>query len=252
MTTYPSNLTDSQWQYIAKFLDVQRRRKHSLREVMNAILYLIKSGCQWRMLPRDFPCWKLVYYYFSVWSRSGLFEVMQEALVEKARTASGRKEQPTTGIIDSQSVKSTLVSAESKGFDAGKRVMGIKRHVVTDTLGLVLTIVVHSAALQDRDGARVVIEKLKQCWQGVTLLFADGGYRGRLIDWARQLFSISLQIIRRDRLPAFKVLPKRWIVERTFAWIDANRRSAKNYEHLTLTSTAIVHLAAIRTMINRF
>jgi putative transposase len=252
MKTYPSNLTDNQWQYIAKFLDVQRRRKHALREVVNAILYLIKSGCQWRMLPVDFPRWKLVYYYFSVWNKSGLFDLMQEALVEKTRKTSGRNLRPTVGIIDSQSVKSTLVSTESKGFDAGKQIMGIKRHIVTDTLGLILTVIVHSASIQDRDGAKVVIEKLNQYWQSVTLLFADGGYRGKLIDWVKALYSISLHIIKRDKLHTFKVLPKRWIVERTFAWIDANRRSAKNYERLTQTSQAIVQLAAIRTMINRF
>ncbi|WP_462266557.1 IS5 family transposase [Mucilaginibacter sp.] len=252
MTTYPGNLTDSQWQYIAKFLDVQRRRKHALREVMNAILYLIKSGCQWRMLPSDFPNWKIVYYYFSVWNKNGLFGLMQEALVEKTRKQSGRKEQPTTGIMDAQSVKASLVSSQERGFDAGKRVMGIKRHIVTDTLGLVLAVVIHSASVQDRDGARLVMEKLKQYWQSIRLLFADGGYRGKLVDWAKQHFTISLQIIRRDKLHTFKILPKRWIIERTFAWIDANRRSAKNYERLTLTSQAVVQLAAIRIMINRF
>lgn len=161
MTTYPSNLTDSQWQYISKFLDTQRRRKHALREVFNAIFYLIKSGCQWRLLPNDFPNWKVVYYYFSVWNRTGLFEIIQEALVEKVRKANGKKERPTAGIIDAQSVKSSLVSSQQRGFDAGKRVMGIKRHIVTDTLGLVLTVVIHSAALQDRDGAKAVITKLK-------------------------------------------------------------------------------------------
>lgn len=117
MTVYPSNLSSSHWQYISKFLDVQRHRKHDLREVMNAILYIVKSGCQWRMLPSDFPKWQLVYYYFALWRRSGLFELMQEALMEKARVAGGKKERPTAGIIDSQSVKPLLVSAQNKGFD---------------------------------------------------------------------------------------------------------------------------------------
>jgi putative transposase len=252
MTCYPSNLSSSQWQYIAKFLDIQKRRKHDLREVVNAILYLVKSGCQWRMLPRDFPKWQLVYYYFALWKRSGLFDVMQEALVEKTREANGKAQPPSVGIIDAQSVRSSLVSSQERGFDAGKRVMGIKRHIVTDTLGLVLMVVIHSAALQDRDGARLVMQKLREYWQSIRILFADGGYRGKLIEWAKQFYNFTLLIIKRDKLPTFKVLPKRWIVGRTFAWIDANRRTAKNYERLTLTSQAIVQLAAIRTMINRF
>lgn len=252
MTCYPSNLSSSQWQYIAKYLDVQKRRKHDLREIINAVFYLIKSGCQWRMLPSDFPKWQLVYYYFALWKRSGLFEVMMESLVEKTRKLSGKHERPSTGIIDAQSVKSSLGSSEQRGFDAGKRVMGIKRHIVTDTLGLVLMVVIHSASVQDRDGAKIVIEKLKQCWQSIQVIFADGGYRGKLVQWAEQLHHLSLLIIKRDKLHTFKVLPKRWIVERTFAWIDANRRSAKNYERLTQTSQAIVQLAAIKTMLNRF
>lgn len=144
------------------------------------------------------------------------------------------------------------MSNQERGLVAGKRVMGRPgRHIVTDTLGLVLLVVIHSASVQDRDGARLVIQRLKQYWQSIQLLFADGGYRGRLIAWAKQLCNINLQIIKRDKLHAFKVLIKRWIVEHTFAWIDANRRSAKNYERLTQTSTAIIHLAAIRTTITR-
>ena len=138
MTNYPSNLSDSQWQYISNFLDTKRKRKHELREVFNGILYLLKTGCQWRMLPRDFPDWHIVYYYLSSWKKSGLISVLQEALVEKTRQQNGRKDQPTAGIIDAQSVKSTLVSSESKGFDEGKKIKGIKRYIIVDTLGLVL------------------------------------------------------------------------------------------------------------------
>lgn len=252
MTSYPSNLSSSQWQYMAKYLDVQRHRRYDLREVVNAILYLIKSGCQWRMLPSDFPKWQLVYYYFALWKRSGIFDVIMEALVEKTRRENGRAERPSVGIIDAQSVKSSLVSSQQRGFDAGKRIMGIKRHIVTDTLGLVLMVVIHSASVQDRDGAKAVMEKLKQCWKSIRILFADGGYRGKLVEWAKQLHGLSLLIIKRDKLHTFKVPPKRWIVERTFAWIDANRRSAKNYERLTETSQAVVQLAAIRIMLKRF
>lgn len=174
MTTYPSNLSDSQWQFISNFLDKKRNRRYELREVLNGILYLVKTGCQWRMLPGDFPAWPIVYYYFSSWKKKGVIEVLQEALVEKTRLKSNRKEQPTAGIIDAQSVKSTLVGSESKGFDAGKKIKGIKRHIIVDTLGLVLAVVIQSVSVQDRDGAREVINKLIENWRGITKLFADG------------------------------------------------------------------------------
>lgn len=216
------------------------------------MLYLLKTGCQWRMLPGDFPDWRIVYYYFSSWKKNGVIEVLQEALVEKTRRKSGRKGQPTAGIIDAQSVKSTLVSSESKGFDAGKKVKGIKRHIIVDTLGLVLAVVVQGASLQDRDGALEVINKMAESWRDITRIFADGGYRGKLIGLVRTNFKIEMEIIKRNELHTFKILPKRWIVERTFSWIDTNRRNSKNYERLNDTSVAMVHLSSIRIMLNRF
>jgi len=252
MTNYPSNLSDSQWQYISNFLDTKRNRKYELREVFNGILYLLKTGCQWRMLPGDFPDWHMVYYYFSSWKRAGIIEVLQDALVEKTRLESGRKEQPTAGIIDAQSVKSTLVSSESKGFDAGKKVKGIKRHIIVDTLGLVLAVVIQSASVQDRDGAIEVIDKMVESWRNVIKIFADSGYRGRLIGLVKTKFQMEIEIIKRNELHTFKILPKRWVVERTFSWIDANRRNSKNYERLNDTGVAMIHLSAIRIMLNRF
>ncbi len=252
MTNYPSNLTGSQWQYISNFLDTDRNRKYELREVFNGILYLLKTGCQWRMLPGDFPDWRIVYYYFSSWKKNGVVEVLQEALVEKTRRESGRKGQPSVGIIDAQSVKSTLVSSESKGFDAGKKVKGIKRHIIVDTLGLVLAVVVQGASLQDRDGAMEVINKMAESWRNITKIFADGGYRGKLIELIKTKFKIEMEIIKRNELHTFKILPKRWIVERTFSWMDANRRNSKNYERLNDTSVAMVHLSSIKIMLNRF
>lgn len=223
-----------------------------MREVFNGILYLLKTGCQWRMLPNDFPDWRIVYYYFSIWKQSGVIEVLQEALVEKTRLKSGRKAWPTAGIIDAQSVKSTLVSSESKGFDAGKKVKGIKRHIITDTLGLVLAVVIQSASVQDRDGAIEVIGKMKKNWRTIVKIFADGGYRGKLIASVKDRFQLEMEIIKRNELHKFKVLPKRWIVERTFSWIDANRRNSKNYERLNNTAITMVHLSSIKTMLNRF
>lgn len=252
MTSYPTNVSNSQWQVISKYLDVQRSRKYNLREVINAILYLVKTGCQWRMLPENFPGWKIVYYYFSTWKKAALIEQIHEALVEKIRKDNGRNEEPSIGIIDAQSVKNTLVSSEDKGFDAGKKIKGIKRHIIVDTMGLILAVVIQSASIQDRDGALSVIGKLFENWKKVIKIFADGGYAGKLIGKVKDIFKIELEIIKRDELHTFKILPKRWIVERTFSWIDTNRRNSKNYERLNQSSVAMVHLSAIRIMLNRF
>jgi len=252
MTNYPTSISDSGWQIISKYLDTERNRKYELREIVNAILYVVKTGCQWRMLPGDFAPWKTVYYYFSVWKKGEVFEIIHEALVEKIRVMKGRKEEPTAGIIDAQSVKNTLVSSEDKGFDAGKKIKGIKRHIIVDTLGLVLAVVIQSASVQDRDGAVDVVSKLCESWKRVVKIFADGGYRGQLINTIKTKFKIELEIIKRNELHTFKILPKRWIVERTFAWIDTNRRNSKNYERLNNTSVAMVHLSAIRIMLKHF
>ena len=252
MTSYPTNVSNSQWQIISKFLDTDRSRKYDLREVVNAILYLVKTGCQWRMLPGDFPKWTIVYYYFSVWKKNETLEQIHESLVEKIRKKHGKNEEPSVGIIDAQSVKSTLVSSQDKGFDAGKKVKGIKRHIIVDTVGLILAVVIQSASVQDRDGAISVIDKLMEDWKKIIKIFADSGYRGELIGVVKNRFKIELEIIKRNELHTFKVLPKRWIVERTFSWIDTNRRNSKNYERLNNTSVAMVHLSAIRIMLNRF
>ena len=252
MTSYPTNVSNSQWQFISKFLDVKRNRKYSLREILNAILYVVKTGCQWRMLPSDFPGWKLVYYYFSTWKRASVIEQIHEALVEKVRKKHGKQEEPSVGIIDAQSVKNTLVSSEDRGFDAGKRIKGIKRHIIVDTLGLILAVVIQSASVQDRVGGLDVVQKLVESWRKVIKIFADAGYSGTLADKIKGRFKIVFEIIKRDELHKFKVLPKRWIVERTFAWIDTNRRNAKYYERLNDTGVTMVHLSAIRIMLNRF
>ncbi len=252
MTNYPTDLSNSQWEVISKYLDTQRSRKYELRDIMDAILYLVKTGCQWRMLPNDFPSWRIVYYYFSTWKKDLTIDYIHEMLVEKTRKEKGRNEEPTVGIIDAQSVKNTLVSSESKGFDAGKKVKGIKRHIIVDSLGLILTVVIQSACVQDRDGAIEVVEKLVECWKKVIKIFADSGYRGKLIEKVKQRFAITVEIIKRTEEHMFKVLPKRWIVERTFAWLETNRRNAKYYERLNDTGVAMVQLSAIRIMIKRF
>ena len=252
MTTYPSNLSDGQWAMISNFFDIKRKRKYDLREIVNAIMYLVKTGCQWRMLHGDFPSWKMVYYYFSVWKKNSTWEAIHEVLVMKIRKRSGKHEEPSVGIIDAQSVKNTLVSSEDKGFDAGKRIKGIKRHIITDTLGMILAVAIQSASVQDRSGATEVIKQMKLNWIKVIMIFADGGYTGKLIERVKMLFGVDIKIVKRNEQNKFKVLPKRWIVERTFSWIDTNRRNSKNYERLNQTSVAMVHLSAIRIMLNRF
>jgi len=194
MTNYPTNVSDSQWQIISKFLDVERSRKYDLRDIVNAILYLVKTGCQWRMLPQDFPGWKIVYYYFSTRKKSSLIEVIHESLVEQTRKVNEKNEEPAVGIIDAQSVKNTLVSSEDKGFAAGKKVKGIKRHIIVDTLGLILAVVIQSASVQDRDGAISVIDKLTENWKKIIKIFADSGYRGELLATVKNRFKIELEI----------------------------------------------------------
>ena len=182
MTTYPTDLSDSQWQFMQQYLKDTRKRKHGYREILNAILYLVKTGCQWRMLPHDFAKWQTVYFYYSRWKRNGTWEQIQQELVEHLREKAGRHAVPTVGIIDAQSVKTTLVAGEARGFDAGKKVKGRKRHIVVDTMGLILAVAVQSASVQDRDGALEVLEALKNTWHRIRKVFADGGYRGQLLE----------------------------------------------------------------------
>jgi putative transposase len=251
MTAYSTNISNSQWQVISKFLDSKRIRKYDLREIINGILYLVKTGCQWRLLPADFPKWQTTFYYFNTWKKKGIWKQMHDELVLFSRKKAGRKASPSAGIIDSQSVKTTLVSCQSKGYDAGKKIKGIKRHILVDTMGLVLAVIIHSASIQDRGGATSAIASLKQQWKNIKVIFADGGYTGQLIKDIKQQFKITLQIIKRNELHAFKILPKRWIVERTFAWIDVNRRNSKYYERLDDTGTAMVYISSMRVMLNR-
>ena len=248
---YTTNLSNSQWQVISKFLDLRRSRKYDLREIVNAILYLVKTGCQWRMLPKNLPKWGMTYYYFRTWKKKGIIEKIHNAIVKRLRKDAGRKWQPTAAIIDAQSTKATLVSGESRGYDAGKKIKGVKRHIIVDTMGFILVAVIQSASVQDRDGAKEVIEKLGENWKKVIKMFGDGGYRGKLIEWAKEKMGIDLEIIKRNELSKFKILPKRWVVVRTLSWLDTNRRNSKFYERLDETGVAMIHLSAIRIMLNR-
>jgi putative transposase len=250
MKKYSTDLTDLQWQFIEKIQKDKRVRKHSLRNIWDAIFYITKSGCQWRMLPGDYPPWQTVYYYFRKWKREGLIEEVHDMLVKKSRHSAGKEEMPSVGIIDSQTVKTTSVAGEARGYDAGKKTKGRKRHIIVDTLGLLLSVVVHSADIQDRDGAKLVMDSIRYKYNNIVKIFADGGYAGGLIDYVQKTFRWVLEIVKRDA-PGFKVLPKRWIVERTISWINNFRRNSKDYEYLTETSVAMVQLTMIRIMLNR-
>ena len=250
MKIYPTDLTDSQWSKIEIFF-TKRKRRHSLRKILNALLYITKSGIQWRLLPKEYPKWELVYYYFRRWTSEGLIEEIHEVLRSYCRKQAGRKENPSLGLIDSQSVKTSCITME-KGYDAGKRVTGRKRHIITDTMGFILAIVIHNANLQDRDGAKLVLKELQYKYPLLKKILADGGYRGALIEWTLSMFGWTLEIVSKVAgVSSFQVIPKRWIVERTFGWLNFNRRLSKDFEVINENSVAFVQLAMIRIMLNR-
>lgn len=252
MKHYSTNLSDNQWMLLNGILNDNRRRKHSLRDIFNAIFYLLKTGCQWRMLPGCFPKWELVYYYFTKWKNYGIIEQINELIRNKIRIKAGRYESPSLACIDSQSIKTTRLGGEYRGFDGGKMIKGRKRHIITDTMGLLLAVVVHAANVHDSKGASDVIALLKGRFERLVKIVADGGYRGELIEKTKTRFGWILEIVlRSDHSSKFTVIPQRWVVERTFAWFESYRRLSKDFEFLTNTSEAMIQLAMIKLMLNR-
>ena len=259
---YPtSSITDAQWAVLAPLLPPPgntagrggRPEKHPRRLVLDAIFYLVRGGIAWAALPRDFPPHQTVYGLFGRWARQGMWQQIHDALRDLVRVHEGRDPLPTAAIIDSQSVRGAdTVPGTTRGYDAGKKVNGRKRHIAVDTGGLLLAVVVTIAGIQDRDAAHRLLTELRGRFSTVRLVWADGGYAGRLVIWARKVLTLTIEVVKRtDDAKGFAVLPRRWVVERTFAWISKFRRCVRDYETLPAHHEAMVHISMIMTMSRR-
>ena len=253
---YASDLNDAQWAIIAPLLKRTgsgRPMQLELRAVVNAIFYVLRTGCAWAYLPKEYPNYNSVYYHYHKWCWEDTWEHINTALREQFRQQTKRKAQPSAAIIDSQSVKTTQVGGE-RGFDGGKKVNGRKRHILVDTLGNILQAIVHAANIQDREGAKLLLEAMPApLWTRLKRIWADAGYTGDLAQWITANFpKVVLEIVNRpEGTKGFVLLPRRWVVERTFAWLGLYRRLSKDYEKLVENSVGMIYLASIHRLLTR-
>lgn len=253
---YPSDTSDAQWAVIDPLLPDPawltgvggRPETHCRRTIVDAIFYVADNGIKWRALPADFPPWSTVYNYFATWEAAGITQDVLDGLRARVRQREGRTAAPSAGSIDSQSVRAAeTVPATSRGYDTGKKVNGRKRHIAVDTLGLLLYVLVTPACVQDRDAARPMLAHLAGSLRRLRLLWADGGYAGKLVSWASGHLHLTVQITKRPQdATGFVVIPRRWVVERTLAWITRHRRCARDYERLPQHHEAMVRWSMIR------
>ncbi|MPZ83073.1 MAG: IS5 family transposase [Actinophytocola sp.] len=254
-------MSDRVWAVLAPLMPVRDSRKGGAarkfddRLVLDAIFFVLGSGCQWRMIPRDLLPWDAAYRWYRTWTTDGVWDRVHDAVRDQVRVAAGRDRHPSAAVLEAQSIKSSE-GGQDRGFDMGKKTAGRKRHLVVDTLGLLLVVIVTAACVQDRPGGRKILQMLATRFPSIALVWADGGYANKIdntmIGWSKEKLRLLLQIVKRsDNVKGFQILPRRWVVERTFGWLVRNRRLARDYERLTANSEAMIKIAMIRLMATR-